>query len=70
MNGGSILIVRGETKTPSEFANFIAKRKKMSPEQIKKVSFRLLFVLVRSHQKRNDQDNNRNLKQFNRRTTN
>ncbi|KAJ6648685.1 Dynein regulatory complex protein 11, partial [Pseudolycoriella hygida] len=36
VKGGSILILRGETKTPSEFANFIAKRKKMTPEQIKK----------------------------------
>lgn len=37
VKGGSILIIRGETKTPSEFADFIAKRRKMSPEQIKKV---------------------------------
>lgn len=38
ISGGSILILRGETKTAAEFADFIAKRRKMTPEQIKKVS--------------------------------
>lgn len=37
VRGGSIMIIRGETKTAAEFADFIAKRKKMTPEQIKKV---------------------------------
>lgn len=37
VSGGSIMIIRGETKTAAEFAEFIAKRKKMSPEKIKKV---------------------------------
>ncbi|KAG4065986.1 hypothetical protein HA402_001233 [Bradysia odoriphaga] len=36
VSGGSIMIIRGETKTAAEFAEFIAKRKKMSPEKIKK----------------------------------
>lgn len=42
VKGGSILILRGETKTPSEFADFIRKRQKMTPEQIKKVSYKFL----------------------------
>lgn len=45
-SGGSILILRGETKTPSEFADFINKRKKMTPEQIKKVIYHFTCILL------------------------
>lgn len=47
MSGGSILIVRGETKTASEFAEFIYKRKKMTPDQIKKVNLSIGSKLSR-----------------------